>query len=141
MTLNTKRLASVAKPRSKAAIERAEARKTNRDWLRMSQDIALSLHYYMRTSGMNQKELAERLSVSAAYVTKLLKGGENLTLDTICKIQNVIGQTLVYVCKPFIGRITLKVQEKINFSQDAVKSEKFLNPKNSMKDYVTADAA
>ena len=61
----------------------------NREWLSLSQEIALAIHYYIRKAGLTQKELAEDLNVSPAYVAKLLKGGENLTLETICKIQHV----------------------------------------------------
>lgn len=90
MAFDLNKLAEVAKPRSEAAIERARLRRQNRDWIRMSQDIALFLHYYLRNSGMTQKELADKMGVSAVYVGKLLKGSENLTLETICKIQGVI---------------------------------------------------
>ena len=90
MAFDLNKLAEVAKPRSEAAIERARLRRQNRDWIRMSQDIALCLHYYLRNSGMTQKELADKMGVSAVYVGKLLKGSKNLTLETICKIQGVI---------------------------------------------------
>ena len=63
MAFDLNKLAEVAKPRNEAAKERARSRKENRDWLRMSQDIALSLHYYLRTSNMTQKELAEKMEV------------------------------------------------------------------------------
>ena len=66
----------------------------------MSQEIALCLHYYLRKSGINQKTLADMLEVSPAYVGKLLKGSENLTLETICKIQESIGETLITIYKP-----------------------------------------
>ena len=79
----------VIEPRSEKAIERARLRKENREWLSLSQEIALAIHYYIRKAGLTQKELAEDLNVSPAYVAKLLKGGENLTLETICKIQHV----------------------------------------------------
>ena len=67
----------------------------------MSQDIALAIHYHLRQSGMSQKSLAEKLGVSPTYVAKLLKGNENLTLETISKVQEVIGRELVSVCRPY----------------------------------------
>lgn len=103
MTFNTEKLSSVAKPRSKEATEQARFRKENREWLRMSQEIALCLHYYLRNTGMTQKELADKMGVSAVYVGKLLKGGENMTLETICKIQRVINENIVTVAKPYIS--------------------------------------
>lgn len=101
MAFNLNKLAEVAKPRSEESKEQARFRKENRDWLRISQEIALALHYYLRTENMTQKALAEKMGISSVYVSKLLKGGENLTLETICKIQNVIGQDLITVSKPY----------------------------------------
>ena len=40
MAFNLDKLKEVAKPRSEAAKDRARFRKENREWLRMSQDIA-----------------------------------------------------------------------------------------------------
>ena len=142
MAFDLNKLAEVAKSRSEATRERARSRKENRDWLRMSQDIALSLHYYLRTSNMTQKELAEKMGVSAVYVGKLLKGGENLTLETISKIQKVIGEELVFVAKPYINRVSVSFPI-LKFSENAVKSEKFCNKQNSQDTFIIAagDAA
>lgn len=69
----------------------------------MSQDIALSIHRHLRISGMTQKEFAEKMGVSPAYVGKLLKGQENLTLETIWKIQQLLGIT--FFVSPFINSV------------------------------------
>ena len=50
---------------------------------------------------MSQKDLAKQMGVSPVYVGKLLKGGENLTIETICKLQRVIGEQLINVIKPY----------------------------------------
>ena len=44
MSINLDRLEHVAKPCSKEAIATARFRRENREWLKMSQEIALSLH-------------------------------------------------------------------------------------------------
>lgn len=95
------KLSSMAKNRSKESVEKAKQRKGNREWLRMSQEIALCLHYYLRKSSMTQRDLADKMGVSPAYVGKLLKGGENLTLETISKIQESIGESLITVASPY----------------------------------------
>ena len=61
MTFNLEKLASLAKPQSEKEKEQARYRKENRDWLRMSQEIALCLHYYLRKAGLTQKELADTM--------------------------------------------------------------------------------
>ena len=55
MAFNPEKLAAIAKPRSEEAKDKARFRKENRDWLRMSQEIALCLHYYLRNAGLTQK--------------------------------------------------------------------------------------
>lgn len=101
MGFNLDKLAEIAKPRSENAKKMARMRKENREWLRMSQEIALSLHCYLRKMKMTQKDLAERMEVSPTYIGRLLKGQENLTLDTICRLQKVTGQELVSVVRPY----------------------------------------
>ena len=81
MAFDMKKLAEIAKPRNEIAKEKARFRKENRAWLRMSQEIAMCLHYYLRNNGMTQKEMADKMGVSPVYVNKLLKGGENLTFS------------------------------------------------------------
>jgi len=39
---------------------------------------------------MTQSELAQRIGVSPAYVTKILRGGTNFTLDTMVKIATAL---------------------------------------------------
>ena len=52
MAFNLEKLANIAKPQSEKEKEQARYRKENRDWLRMSQEIALCLHYYLRKAGL-----------------------------------------------------------------------------------------
>ena len=49
----------------------------------------------MRALGMTQKSLAEKMGCSQQYVSLLLKGGENLTLETIAKIEEALGFRLL----------------------------------------------
>lgn len=143
MVFNIEKVAQMAKPRSEAAVERAKVRKENREWLRMSQDIALSLHHYLRTKDLTQKELAEKMGVSAVYVGKLLKGGENLTLETICKIEKVIGIGLVSVARPYVSLMTMRFMPMAQFSDSSVCSEKYCYRQTVQDSYVmeAGDAA
>lgn len=54
----------------------------------MSQDIALAVYHYLERNNLTQKKFAEMMGVSQAYVTKILRGSENLTLETIGKLEN-----------------------------------------------------
>lgn len=103
MAFNLDKLAAIAVNRSESAIAKAKAREENREWLSISQDIALCIRYYLRNSGITQKSLAEKLGVSPAYIGKLLKGNENLTIETICKLQKVLGENIITVARPYVN--------------------------------------
>ena len=62
--------------------EKAEFRLANKSWLRYSQHVAMI--------GLNQRGLAERLGCTQQYVSKILKGRENLSIETICKIEDAL---------------------------------------------------
>ena len=97
MAFNMNRLKEVAKQPSEKEREEARFRDENRDWLQKSALIALGIHRYLRQNGMTQSQLAEKLGISPAMVTKLLSGKENLSLKTICGIERVIQFELLTV--------------------------------------------
>ena len=70
--------------------ERAEWRRANRTWLRRSQEIAVRMLDKMEQIRLTQKSLAERMGCSQQYVSKVLKGQENLSLETITKIESAL---------------------------------------------------
>lgn len=67
--------------------EKAEWRMANKSWLRHSQRIAMMMLDKMEELGMTQKLLAEKMGCSQQYVSKVLKGRENLSIETISKIE------------------------------------------------------
>ena len=75
--------------------ERAEWRRANRTWIRRSQDIAVQMLSQMEKLHLTQGALAERMGCSQQYVSKVLKGQENLSLETICKIEDALDLVLL----------------------------------------------
>ena len=75
--------------------EKAEWRRENGRWLRYSGFIALTVMCRLEELKMSQKELAKKMNCSPQYVSKLLKGSENLTLDTISKLEECLDLDLV----------------------------------------------
>lgn len=59
-------------------------------WLRYSQHIALLMQDKMDKMNLTQKELASQMSVSQQYVSKILKGHENFSLETLIKIEDIL---------------------------------------------------
>lgn len=87
--------------------EKAEWRVANIAWLKKSEEIAAKVLHELRKKGMTQKELAEQINVSAQYVSKLVKGHENLSLETIAKLEEALDVTLITV--PFTCRMEVLV--------------------------------
>ncbi|MDF9829984.1 helix-turn-helix transcriptional regulator [Parabacteroides sp. PF5-6] len=70
--------------------ENAELRVANREWIRESQRIATAMLVRMDAMGMRQGDLAKLMGVSQQYISKILRGKENLTLTTIVKIEETL---------------------------------------------------
>lgn len=87
----------VAEPASEQTKAEVAFRKENKEWLRKSGKIALAIRRELRVQGMSQQGLAAKMGLSPQYVGRILKGQENLTLETISKLEAAIGRPLVSV--------------------------------------------
>ncbi|MBP5370514.1 MAG: helix-turn-helix transcriptional regulator [Bacteroidales bacterium] len=67
--------------------EKAEWRRQNIGWISYSRNIAIKVAMAMNEQNLTQRQLAERMNCSPQYVSRLLKGEENLSLETICKLE------------------------------------------------------
>lgn len=76
-------------------IKEAEYRQENEYWLNKSFDIALAVLRTLRKKELTQRDLAELMGCSPQYISKILKGSENLTLETICKMEKVLQIKLI----------------------------------------------
>lgn len=78
--------------------ENAEWRLANKSWLRYSQKIAMMMLDRMEELGLTQKALASRMGCTQQYISRVLKGSENLSIETISRIEtalelNILEQT------------------------------------------------
>lgn len=74
---------------------KARYRRENREWLKKSAAIALRVLDTLEAQGLSQKELAERMGVSPQQVSKIVKGQENLTLETISNLEIALGIQII----------------------------------------------
>ena len=58
--------------------------------LRESQQIAIKVLMKLDELGWSQKDLAEKMKVSPQQVNKIVRGKENLTLETQVRIQEIM---------------------------------------------------
>ncbi len=75
--------------------ERAGWRQQNKSWLRHSQRIAVMMLEKMDELHLTQKQLAEQMGCSQQYVSKVLKGQENLSLETLSKIEDCLNISIL----------------------------------------------
>lgn len=75
--------------------EEAEYRRRNSRWLLYSAMISLRVKARMEEVGMTQVVLAEKLGCTQQHVSMLLKGKNNLTLETIAKFEEALGFDII----------------------------------------------
>ena len=75
--------------------EEAEWRRENKTWLIYSKRIAVMLLSYMKREHLTQSAMAERMHCTQQYVSKILKGTENLSLETLTKLEQAMGERLI----------------------------------------------
>lgn len=77
--------------------DKAEWRRQNNDWLKNSQKVAILVLTYMEERQITQEELANRMGVTQQYVSKIVKGSENLSFQTVSKIESVLGISILSI--------------------------------------------
>jgi len=72
------------------------SKRRDRKWLRYSSQIARRILAVLRErKEISQKDLGSKSGVTPQYISKVLKGQENLTLDTISKLSDALGVELI----------------------------------------------
>jgi len=66
---------------------KAKYRRENREWLKKSAAIAVQVLDALKAQNLSQKELADRMNISPQQISKIVKGQENLTLETISNLE------------------------------------------------------
>lgn len=77
-------------------LDKAKYRSTNRKWLDYSSQIARRILAVINSDqDLSQAQLAKKLNVTPQHISKIVKGQENLTLETIAKISDALGVELI----------------------------------------------
>ena len=95
MKFYIEKMKSLSRQMTQSERQEIDYRNENREWLALSAKFALLLRQILRTEKMTQTELAERMGVSCAQLTKLLSGKENIGLQTIAKVEKALHRSLV----------------------------------------------
>jgi transcriptional regulator with XRE-family HTH domain len=106
-------------------LQNAKFRIENKKWLSYSSNIALRVLAALEESEeMTQKTLAEKVGVSPQYINKVLKGQENLSLQTIAKLSEALNMELITFPKFLFDQPINKVFKSISSKSRLKKIEK-----------------
>jgi transcriptional regulator with XRE-family HTH domain len=106
-------------------LQNAKFRIENKKWLSYSSNIALRVLAALEESEeMTQKTLAEKVGVSPQYINKVLKGQENLSLQTIAKLSEALNIELITFPKFLFDQPINKVFKTISSKNRLKKMEK-----------------
>ncbi|MRT92382.1 helix-turn-helix transcriptional regulator [Ancylomarina sp. 16SWW S1-10-2] len=95
---NINKLNKLASSESKW-IEEAKERQKNKSWLKHSQKIAVIVLKTLKEKKIKQTQLAEIVGVSPQQINKIVKGKENLTLQTISGLEDALDIKLIFATK------------------------------------------
>lgn len=71
----------------------------------------------MEQQGLSRTQLAERMGVSPAYITKILDGNPNLTIKSLLKLSDALGRELTIHFAPRLG---LKISSAVRHPRRAL---------------------
>ena len=71
--------------------------KANKKWLDNSSKVAVNVLEALKEKKMSQKDLAEKMKVSAQQINKIVKGRQNLTFETVGKLEIALGIALMEI--------------------------------------------
>ena len=75
--------------------ENAQWRRDNEFWLKYARFITLQVLRSMDEQAVTQAELASRMGCSQQYVSNLLKGSSNMTLETIARLEKALNIDII----------------------------------------------
>lgn len=77
--------------------DRKDYKSENRGQLRKAMSVALRVLDILDERGLSQQDLASKMKVTRQHVNKVLKGQENMTFETIDKLERALGIQLIQV--------------------------------------------
>ncbi len=101
-------------------IEDAEWRSENEVWLMKSQTIAFKILERIDELNFTQKILADIMKVSPQHISKIVKGKENLTLETISKLEKALDIKLISIENSNTSQIIIQQSLNISIQQSII---------------------
>ena len=113
--------------------EDAQWRRDNEYWLKYSRYITLQVLRAMDEQFVTQVELAKRMGCTQQYVSNLLKGSSNMTLETIARLENALNIDLIKSALKYVSGYSVS-PSRPQYLNDSVGED--LDPDIKTSDYV-----
>lgn len=68
-------------------------------WIAKSMDISFQIQDILNRKGWTQKELAERTAQRPSFISRIMAGKTNMTLQTIAKLEAALDEDLIVIPK------------------------------------------
>ena len=114
--------------------EDAQWHRDNEYWLKYARYITLQVLRAMDDQSITQVELAKRMGCTQQYVSNLLKGSSNMTLETIARLENALGIDLVKSTLTYVSGYGSSVPSRPQYLSDS--AGETLDPDMKTSDYV-----
>jgi transcriptional regulator with XRE-family HTH domain len=117
----------------------AEAKTRDSFWVeRAKLHFSIELNRFFKQSGMAQKDLADKIGSSPAYITKVFRGDANFTIETMVKLTRAVDGELQI-------RIEPKQEDKFWFNVLQTKydprnfDDSWLKPRHSKNERISSE--
>jgi ribosome-binding protein aMBF1 (putative translation factor) len=94
---NKEKFSTLVADKKTNTLAKNEARIKNRAMLRASQNIAWAVLNKLDELNWTQKTLADKIEVTPQQIQKIVKGRENLTLETIVKLEIALNISILTI--------------------------------------------
>ncbi len=98
--------------------DNAQWRRDNERWLKYSRFITMKVMRAMDERSVTQSELAERMGCSQQYVSNLLKGSSNMTLETISRIEDALNIDILHSLLSSVSGYSESSQSSVRYLSD-----------------------
>lgn len=119
---NKEKFIALVSPETTNTVAKNRDRIKNRAMLRESQNIALKVLEKLEEIRWSQRKLAKEMGVTPQQITKIVKGQENLTLETQIKLQSILKI-------PILASYYENIEEKSVSEVAITKTERYFAPK------------
>ena len=86
---NKEKFLALTTQENTGTLDRIKFRLENRSWLKRSQAVAIKVLVRLDELRLTQRDLATKMNVKPQYINRIVKGGENLTLDTLDRLRSL----------------------------------------------------